>query len=121
MRIVPIPPGGITDQKLLKFFTDVVKALKSIPDIQCYSATAVWAVPFDLYIPMQTTPTPRQGQPDIVRLGRATLAADPTTVVSAPNGGTTWQWRGNDIVRILDQPGLVEGVRYNLVFEVVDQ
>jgi len=115
----PQPPSGLgrEHQSLLKFLTDVSKCLNTAPDLNFYSSTVVWSPPFDLLCPLPSGNT-RIGQPVGITLARATLVSDPTTVVSW-GAGTTWVWRGNDTARILDQAGLVEGVRYNLVFQVV--
>ena len=117
MKYVPIVPVGLQDPKLNQFLTNVVKALRSAPDLQCYTVTVVWKTPFDLPIPTGQ-PTPRTSSPSIVRLGRAVVSAEPETVVGW-GASTLWTWQGNDTVKILDQSGLVEGVKYELTFEVI--
>lgn len=117
MRIVPTVPNGLADQKLIQFLTAVVRALRAPPDVRCYNRVAVWKVPFTLTIP-DGSGTPRPTPPAIVRLGRAVLSSEPATVVGW-GASTTWSWQGNDSVSIIDQSGLVEGVKYDLTFEVV--
>lgn len=117
MRIVPILPVGIKDEKLIKFLTDVVKSLRGVTDTACYTLTTAWQVPFTLAIPT-LWPLPRQVSPQIVRLGRAVLLNEPSTPVYW-GASTTWAWRGGNSVEIFDQEGLVQGVQYTLTYEVV--
>jgi len=117
MRTIPTVPNGLKDQKLIQFLVAVVRALRAAPDLQCYNRTAVWATPFVLSIP-DGSGTPRPSPPTIVRLGRAVLSSEPETVVGW-GASTLWTWQGNDTVKILDQSGLVEGVKYELTFEVI--
>lgn len=119
MKGAPQPPTGLgrEHQALLKFLTDVSKCLNTLPDVNLYSVKVVWKAPFELVCPLPSGNT-RIGQPTGITLARATLVTDPTTVISW-GAGTTWTWLGDDTARILDQAGLVEGVRYNLVFQVV--
>lgn len=118
MRITPILPVGISPQPLVKFLTEVVRSLKLLPDVQCYTSVVTWKVPFNLSIP-PSYPLPRQGPPKIVRLGRAVLVSSPITPVYW-GASTTWVWLGNNAVSILDQEGLVEDVKYELTYEVID-
>jgi hypothetical protein len=117
MKGAPQPPRGVKDQTLLKFLTDVSKVLNSAVDVNKYSVTVNWSPPFDLSCPLPSGNT-RTEQPDGIILLRAVLVSDPATVVSW-GASTTWTWRGDNTARILDQAGLVEGVRYTLVFQVV--
>lgn len=117
MKFVPIVPVGLDDPKLTQFLTNMVKSLKAVQEAQCYTVTVVWKTPFDLPVPTGQ-PTPRTTPPIVVRLARAVLFSEPETVVGW-GASTTWSWRGNDTVRITDQAGLVEGVKYSLTFEVV--
>lgn len=117
MKYAPVVPIGVKDQKLTLFLTVAARALGLLPDHQCYTNTVVWTLPFRLLIPSYYG-VPRTTQPQIVRLGRAVLDSDPSTVVQW-GASTTWVWKGNDTVSILDQAGLVEGVKYQLTWEVI--
>lgn len=117
MKYVPVVPVGLDDPKLTQYLTNVTKALRSVQDAQCYTVTVVWRVPFDLPVPTGQ-PTPRTSSPVLVRCGRAVLSAEPETPVQW-GADTTWSWRGADTVRIFNQGGLVEGVKYELTFEVI--
>lgn len=117
MRNVPIVPVGLDDAKLTQFLTNVVKVLKSAPDVQCYTVTVVWQVPYLLSVPTGQ-PSPRTAPPTVVRLSRAVLFAEPETPVEW-GSGITWTWQGRDTVKIINQAGLVEGVKYELTFEVL--
>lgn len=117
MRQVPTVPGGLGDEKLVRFLYQLVKVLQNQQDVQCYTSTVVWIVPLSLYIPTGWG-TPRQGPPSSVLLTTATLDSAPQTVIEV---GTTptWKWVGNDTVQILDAAGLVENAKYNLTFTVI--
>lgn len=117
MKLSPTVPVGLKDSKLITLLTTLVNVLKYHPDHQCYTVTAVWRVPFILTIPPAGNPQPRNIRPATVRLASAVLTEAPETTLEW--GATTWYWRGNSIVRILNQAGLVEDVRYTLTFEVV--
>lgn len=118
MRLAPTLPVGLEDLKLITYLTAVTKCLKNQPDIQCYTTTVVWTVPFILQIPQNSNASPRVTKPLIVRLGNAVLTEAPETVVEW-GAGITWVWQGSNTVKILNQQGLVENVRYTLTFEVV--
>ena len=118
MRLAPTVPVGLQDPKVITLLTNIVKCLKIQLDHQCYTTTAVWKVPFVLSIPQSGSSSPRNVKPNIVRLGNAVLTELPETVVQY-GASCTWQWQGGDTVKITDQAGLVEGVRYTLTFEVV--
>lgn len=116
MRIVPRLPVGFTDLKLIRLFNEIIRALSNVLDLTTYSVTRVWSVPFDFQVPVAGN-VARNTPPDIVRVGRAFPTDDPQTVVHF--GATAWQWLGANQVRITDVDGLVEGVKYTLVLEVV--
>lgn len=118
MKLAPTVPVGLQDLKLITLLTSIVNVLKIHPDHQCYTTTAVWQVPFMLQIPQAGNSQPRNIKPQIVRLGNAVLTEEPETVLEW-GAGITWVWQGNSTVKILNQAGLVEGVRYTLTFEVV--
>jgi len=118
MRLAPTVPVGLQDVKLITLLTAIVKCLKIQPDSQCYTVTVVWKVPFVLQIPEAGNTQPRNIKPNIIRLGNAVLTAAPETIVEW-GAATNWVWQGNSVVKILNQAGLVEGVRYTLTFEVV--
>lgn len=117
MKLAPTVPVGLQDMKLITLLTSIVKCLKIHPDHQCYTLTTVWTAPFILTIPPAGNPQPRNLKPDIIRLGNAVVTDVPETPVEW--GSTTWAWQGNSVVKIINQAGLVEGVRYTLTFEVV--
>lgn len=116
MRFTPKLQTGAIDVKLVKVFTDILKTLASVLDCNTYPTTLVWNPPFDLAVPTAGN-MPRTTSPDIVRVARAVDPANPTAPVHF--GATSWTWLGNGSVRITDVDGLVSGVKYNLVFEVV--
>jgi hypothetical protein len=118
MRLAPTVPVGLQDLKLITLLTSVVKCLKNQPDHECYTMTVVWQVPFLLLIPERGNTQPRNIKPNIIRLGNAVLTEKPETVVEW-GAATNWVWQGNSQVKILNQAGLLEGVRYTLTFEVV--
>lgn len=113
MKLTPTVPVGLQDNKLITYLTQVARALKNHPDHQCYTVTVVWTVPFVL----QALET-QNVRPSIVRLGNAQLTNAPETVVEW-GAGTTWLWQGNGQIKILNQAGLLEGVKYTLTWEVV--
>lgn len=118
MRLAPTVPVGLKDLKLITLLTSIVKCLKNHPDHECYTVTVVWQVPFTLLVPERGNTQPRNIKPNIIRLGNAVLASNPETVVEW-GAATNWVWQGNSQVKILNQAGLLEGVRYTLTFEVV--
>jgi hypothetical protein len=116
MRYVPRLPVGFTDLKLIRLFNELIRALSNVLDCNTYKITRVWSVPFSLSVPVAGD-MPRNTPPDIVRVARAFPTDDPLTVVHF--GATAWTWQGANQVQITDVDGLVEGVKYTLVFEVV--
>jgi len=118
MRLAPTVPVGLQDNKLITLLTSIVNCLKNQPDHQCYTMTAVWKVPFILTIPQAGNTQPRNTKPNIIRLGNAVVTDAPETILEWGNA-TNWVWQGNSVVKILNQAGLLEGVRYTLTFEVV--
>lgn len=116
MRYVPRLPVGFTDLKLIRVLNEIIRALTNVLDLSTYTITTVWNVPFDLTVPVAGN-LPRNTSPDIVRVARAFPTDDTETVVHF--GATSWKWLGANQVRITDVDGLVAGVKYTLVFEVV--
>lgn len=116
MRFVPVVPVGIGDQKLLKLFTDILKNLTGVLDLNTYTLEIVWNPPFNLQVPTFGN-MPRKSAPDIVRVARAVDVSNPLTPVHF--GATSWIWAGSGQVTILDVNGLVAGTDYSLTFEAV--
>lgn len=116
MRFIPTIPVGVGDQKLIQLFTGILKNLANVLDCSVYTSEVVWKVPFDLQVPTAGN-IPRLTSPEIVRLARVVPVLSPDDVVHF--GATTWKWQGANTVRITDQDGLVESVKYRLTFEVV--
>lgn len=117
MRSVPVLPVGVVKEtSLVAFFTAILRNLTTVLDYSVYTNTVVWKAPFDLYIPSGDSQA-RQTRPKIVRLGNAVVVNDVETPVDF--GATGWTWKGGDNVKIFAQAGLVEGVKYDLTWEVV--
>lgn len=116
MRFPPSLPVGIGDQKTIKLFTDIIRSLTGVLDLNTYKLTVVWNPPITLSIPTFGNMS-RSSSPDIVRCARAVDTSSRTTPVHF--GATFWSWVGDGSVRIDDVDGLVAGVKYELTFEVV--
>lgn len=117
MRFLPALPVGLADTKLIQFLSPLIDSLKNVLDSNTYRVTRVWTVPFDLRIPLAGA-RPRLQSPEIVRIGRAQVETDLKSVVGGW-GPVTWEWIGDSQIRVLDAEGLVQGVNYRLIFEVV--
>lgn len=116
MRFVPAITTNIVDGVVRQLFEFVFRLLGNVPEYNIYKSTVVWHVPFDMNVPTNGN-TLRVVSPDVVRLGRAVATGDSLTPVYT--GSVLWAWQGGGQVRILDVAGLVDGVKYDLVFEVV--
>jgi hypothetical protein len=116
MRNSPHLPVAIPDPALNRFLTSVQACLASVVDLILYEDTVVWKPPYRLFIPLRNAQT-RPVQPKIVELGRAVVINEPETPVHF--GATTWRWDSTNQITIIDQAGLVEGVRYSLVYKVI--
>lgn len=116
MRNTPHIPVGVVDPKVNRFMTGVQACLQAVLDLNVYEATLAWKAPYELFIPLQAGMI-RNTPPKIVELGRASIVNEPDTPVHF--GATTWKWVSYDRVLVLDQAGLVEGIKYNLVYKVI--
>ena len=117
MKLAPTVPVGLKDAKLITLLTAVAKCLKLHPDHQCYNVTVIWKVPYLLEITPAGDPQPRNIKPQVVRLASCVVTNAPDTPIDF--GATTWSWQGGNRVKITNQSGLVEDVKYTLTFEVV--
>jgi len=116
MRNTPNLPVTIADQSLNRFLTGVQACLLSVVDLIIYEDTVVWHPPYRFFVPLRNAKL-RLEQPKIIELGRAVIVNEPETPVHF--GATTWKWQSNNQVTVIDQAGLVEGVRYSLVYKVI--
>lgn len=116
MRFKPAITNGIDDTQVRQLLEFVFKLLGNVVQYDLYKLRKVWHVPFRLDVPTSTN-VPRIAGPDVVRLGRALAVWDEVTPVYT--GAVLWRWLGNNQVMIEDVEGLVEGVNYDLVFEVL--
>ena len=116
MRFKPAITTGIKDPQARQLFELVFQLLGQVVQYDVYSFRKVWHVPFKLDIP--TAGSKRVVPPQVVRLGKASVYQDEQTPVYT--GSVTWRWVGNSQVEISDVEGLVDGVTYDLVFEVLD-
>jgi hypothetical protein len=116
MRFTPAITTNVQDGAVRQLLEYVFRLLKVVPEYNIYKSTQVWHVPFNLQVNTNANTT-RIVSPDVVRVGRALLTGDLQTPVYT--GSVLWLWRGNGQVQILDVAGLVDGVSYDLTFEVV--
>lgn len=117
MRNVPTLPFGLEDVKLIRVLTAILRCLENVLESNTYTVEMVWRVPFKLQVPTSNNQK-RMVSPTIVRLARASVSNDLTTPVHF--GAVTWEWDGAGSVNITDVDGLVNGVKYRLVFEAVE-
>jgi hypothetical protein len=116
MRFVPAITTGIKDGQVRQLFESLFRILIGLPQTDIYKFTKVWHVPFDMTVPTSGN-APRISAPAIVRLGRAVAVGDEITPVHT--GSVLWTWAGSNQVTIQDAAGLVDGVTYELTFEVL--
>jgi len=117
MRFKPAITTGIQDLQIRQLFEFVFQLLGIVVQYDIYKTRNVWHVPFRLDVPTGKKSSPRVQPPDVVRLGRALVVQDEITPVYT--GAVLWRWLGNSQVMIEDVEGLVDGVTYDLVFEVL--
>lgn len=116
MRFTPRITTGIKDPQVRQLFEFVLKLLGAVVQYDLYRLRAVWHVPFVLNVPTFGNNIRNVG-PDVVRLGRAVAVGDEITPVYT--GSVLWTWQGDNQVLIQDVAGLVDGVTYDLTFEVL--
>lgn len=116
MRFTPQLTNNLKDAAARQLFEFIFKLLGNVIQYDIYKSRVVYHVPFKLAVPT-TGNNPRIKTPDIVRLGRALAVGDEVTPVYT--GSVLWRWLGGSQVSIDDVEGLVDGVTYDLTFEVL--
>ncbi len=116
MKFLPTIPVDIGSQKLVKLFTDLVKSLTNVLESSTYVVEVLWKEPIILAVPTAGR-IPRAMSPDICRVARAQKIGDLNTPVNF--GATTWEWLGENQIKIIHVDGLAVGTKYRLVFETV--
>lgn len=115
MRFTPTITSGIKDAVIRQALEFIFRLLGRVPEYNIYKYRTVWHVPYLMAVPTNGN-TQRVLSPDVVRVGRALAVGDEITPVYA--GAVLWKWTGSQ-VEIQDVEGLVDGVTYDLTFEVV--
>lgn len=116
MKFIPGLTNGIQDPLVKQLFEFVLGLLRSVLQYDLYKCTVTWHTPFFLDVPVRGKP--RTTPPDVVRVGTARAVGTEQTPVHT--GSVLWLWSSGGRVNILDVAGLVDGVKYELTFEVVD-
>jgi hypothetical protein len=107
---------GYEDGKVNALARDVQKGFDAIIDTSLHKFTIVWNPPHNLQVPFFGG-DPRLSTPSIVRCDRARNLTEPLFLTTP--GGCTWEWVGNNQVRLDEVSGLINGHQYELVFTVV--
>lgn len=116
MRFIPAITNGIKDGQVRQLLELIFQLLGRVPEYNIYKYRAVWHVPYRMAVPTGGN-TLRVVSPDVVRVGRALAVGDETTPVYT--GSVLWKWLGGGQIEIQDVQGLVDGVTYDLTFEVL--
>lgn len=106
---------GYDDPKANALARDVQKGFDGILDVTLHKFTIVWNPPHNMQVPFFGGDK-RLSSPEIVRCDRARNLTDPL-ILTTP-GGVTWEWVGNNQVRLDEVSGLITGHQYELVFTV---